>query len=65
MLGAVHRSGRLLEEAPGRGEVGCRSSGRLSTHAGGSVAMRSPTVLESHSVSQDEQEKPGAAGKGE
>lgn len=65
MLGAVHRSGRLLEEAPGRGEVGCRSSGWLSTHAGGLVAMGSPTVLESQSVSQDEQETPGAAGKGD
>ena len=54
-----------VREAPGRGEVGCLSSGRLSTHAGGSVAMRSPTVLESQSVSQDEQETPGAAGKGD
>lgn len=61
----MHRSGKFLEEAPGRGEVGYRRSGRLSTHDGGLVAMGSPTGLESHSVSQDEPKTPGAAGRGD
>ena len=55
----MHSSGKFLEEAPGRGEVGYRHSGRLSTHGGGLVAMGLPTGLESQSVSQDEPKTPG------